>query len=56
METGQIVEVFSGNDDLVRVVKVKASSGELVRPIVKLRKLPVDIAVESEPPGSAAQQ
>ncbi len=52
----RIVEVFTGNDDLVRVVKVKTSSGELVRPILKLKKLPVDIPVESQPPGSAAQQ
>ena len=53
---GRILEVFAGNDDLVRVVKVKTSSGELVRPIVNFRKLPVDVPVEPEPPGSAAQQ
>ena len=53
---GRILEVFAGNDDLVRVVKVKTSSGELIRPIVKLRKLPVDVPMQLDPPGSAAQQ
>ncbi len=29
-EVGGVMEGFTGNDDLVRVVKVKTSSGELV--------------------------
>ncbi len=45
LEQGRIMEVFTGNDDLVKVIKVKTSSGELVRAIVRLRKLPVDIPV-----------
>ena len=38
---GRIKEVYTGNDGLVRVVKVKSQQYDLIRPIVKLRKLPI---------------
>ena len=38
---GRIKEVYTGNDGLVRVVKVKTQQCDLIRPIVKLRKLPI---------------
>ena len=41
-KTGRIKQIFTGNDGNVRVVKVKTSTGELMRPVVKLRKLPID--------------
>ena len=37
-----IVQLYSGNDDINRVAKLRTSSGHIVRSIVKLRKLPVD--------------
>ena len=37
---GIIVETYTGNDDLVRVVKVKTGKEKFtVRPIVKLKKI-----------------
>ena len=41
-KTGRINDVFPGNDGIIRVAKVKTSSSELIRPIVKLRRLPVE--------------
>ena len=38
---GRIKEVYTGNDGLVRVVKVESQQYDLIRPIVKLRKLPI---------------
>ena len=40
-KTGRIIEVYPGNDSIVRVVKVKTTTGEYIRPVAKLRKLPV---------------
>lgn len=40
---GRIIEVFPGKDNVIRSVKLKTQSGELIRPVVKLCKLPVDI-------------
>ena len=37
---GRIIETYSGNDNLIRVVKLKTTSGELMRAVVNLRKLP----------------
>ena len=39
---GRIIETYSWNDNLIRVVKLKTTSGELMRPVVKLRKLPLN--------------
>ena len=36
---GRITVTYRGNDNLIRVVKLKTTSGELMRPVVKLRKL-----------------
>ena len=38
---GRIIEVYPGNDSILRVVKVKTTTGEYIRPVAKLRKLPV---------------
>ena len=39
---GLIIDVFTGNDNLVRVAKVKTSAEKtIIRPITKLRKLPL---------------
>ena len=38
---GRIQETYPGNDDIVRVVKVKTATGQLIRPVAKLRKLPL---------------
>ena len=40
-KTGRIQETYPGNDDIVRVVKVKTATGQLIRPVAKLRKLPL---------------
>ena len=40
-KTGRIIEFYPGNDSIVRVVKVKTTTGEYIRPVTKLRKLPV---------------
>ena len=47
---GRITEIYPGNDEIVRVVKLKTSTGELVRPVVKIRKLPIESSVEEAPP------
>ena len=41
-KTGRVVELYSGNDDITRVVKLKTSTGEMIRPVIKLRKLPIE--------------
>ena len=41
-KTGRVVEVYAGNDSVTRVVKVKTSAGDIIRPVVKLRKLPIE--------------
>ncbi|CAG7838558.1 unnamed protein product [Allacma fusca] len=38
----RVLKVHPGNDDRVRVATVKTADGELVRPIVKLCRLPVE--------------
>ncbi len=43
----RIVETYAGNDDIVRVCKVKTSNSTLIRPVVELRKLPIDVSLES---------
>ena len=48
-KTGRIIEIYSGNDDIVRVCKVKTSSSTFIRPIVKLRKLPIDVNASDVP-------
>ena len=40
-KTGRVIEIYSGNDDITRVCKVKTASSTLIRPVVKLRKLPI---------------
>ena len=41
-KTGRVIALYPGNDNVTRVVKLKTSSGELIRPVIKLRKLPLD--------------
>ena len=41
---GRIIEVYEGNDETNRVVKVKTIPGDIIRPVVKLRKMPLDLA------------
>ena len=36
---GRIVEIFTGNDGVVRSARVKMAHGELNRPVVKLARL-----------------
>ena len=43
----KIEQLYSGNDDINRVAKLKTVSGHIIRPIVKLRKLPVDASQEN---------
>ena len=38
----RVIEVYAGKDSVTRVVKVKTSVGEIIRPVVKLRKLPIE--------------
>ena len=38
---GRVTEVYKGNDNIVRVCKVKTQNSSFMRPIVKLRKLPI---------------
>ena len=40
-KTGRVVELDSGND-ITRVVILKTSTGEMIRPVIKLRKLPIE--------------
>ncbi len=39
---GRVVAIFTGNDDICRAVKVKTAKGVYNRPVVKLRRLPID--------------
>lgn len=39
---GRVIEVYKGSDNVVRSVKLRTQRGELVRPVVKLCKLPID--------------
>ena len=38
----RVIDLYSGNDEINRVAKVRTTSGTLMRAIVKLRKLPID--------------
>ena len=51
-DVAQTTEQEAGDE----IERNQSSSGELVRPIVNLRELPVDHPVGSEPSGSGAQQ
>ena len=44
---GRIIELYSGKDSVVRSVKLKTQYGELVRPVVKLCKLPTSDSVDN---------
>lgn len=39
---GRVIEVRPGGDDRVRCAKLKTEEGEVTRPIVKLRRLPIE--------------
>jgi len=39
---GRVLELFPGEDNVVRVVKILTKQGTLVRPVVKLVRLPVE--------------
>ena len=41
-QTARIEKLYNGNDEINRVAKLKVGIGFLIRPIVKLRKLPVE--------------
>ena len=45
-KTGPIQETYPGYDDVVRVVKVKTATGQLIRPVAKLRKLPLSTTAD----------
>ena len=38
---GRILEAYRGQNNICRVVKVKTARGEYVKPVIKLRKLPL---------------
>ena len=38
----RVIDLYSGNDEINRVAKVRTTSGTLMRAVVKLRKLPID--------------
>lgn len=37
---GRIIELYKGSDNIIRSVKFKTQLGDLIRPVVKLCKLP----------------
>ena len=39
---GSILEKLSGNEDITRVVKLKTARVDIIRSVMKLRKLPVE--------------
>ena len=41
-QLARIEKLYSGNDEINRVAKLKVGTGFLIRPIVKLRKIPVE--------------
>ena len=43
---GQIIEIYSGKDGVVRSARVKMAHGELNRPVVKLAPVFYDVAFE----------
>lgn len=38
---GRVVELYPGKDSVVRSVKLKTQNGDLIRPVIKLFKLPM---------------
>ena len=38
----RIEQLYSGNDDINRVAKLKTAVGQIIRPLVTLRKLPIE--------------
>ena len=40
-QMARIEKLYTGNDDISRVVKLKTSNGNLIRPVVKIRRLPI---------------
>ena len=53
-KTGRVTEVYEGNDNVVRVCKVKTPTTTVIRPVVKLRKLPVEPLVNTGQSGSTS--
>ena len=49
-----MAEVYEGNDNVVRVCKVKTPTTTVIRPVVKLRKLPVEPLVNTGQSGSTS--
>ena len=43
----RITKLFKGNDNVSRVAELKTATKILNRPVIKLRKLPVDAAVDA---------
>ena len=41
-KTGRVMELRSGNDKIIRVVKQKTFSGEKIEPGLKLRNFPIE--------------
>ena len=41
-ETCRDADAYTRNDDIARVVKRKTAAGESLKPVVKLKKLPID--------------
>ena len=52
-KTGRVIEIYSGNDDITRVCKLKTASSTLIRPVVKLRKLPISSESATTPATTA---
>ena len=48
-ELGRVLEVFTGNDDIIRVCREKTPNSSLIRPVVELRKLAIDSRIISDP-------
>ena len=46
-QMARIEKLYTGNDDISRVVKLKTSNGNLIRPVVKIRRLPIQNANQS---------
>ena len=40
-QMARIEKLYTGNDDISRVVKLKTSNGNLIRPVVKIKRLPI---------------
>ena len=38
-QMARIEKLYTGNDDISRVVKLETSNGNLIRPVVKIRRL-----------------